>query len=255
MASQRRHTTKKRDRGRFAGLYKGISALVILAAVVAACAIFFQVQEISIQGNRRYSREEILNVIGVKIGDNLFQVNRNRVARNLKTRLPYIQTVTVSKVLPDTLSITVTEGQGAAAVAYENRWWILGSDGKLLEERDDAQGLPQVTGISPLAPAAGTYLAAGEEQAERVASLQELLAGLEDNGLLDKLSSVDLSQDYEIVFVYDDRFTVHMNPALEKGLSYWLQRFARALEQPAVEPNQPYEVNITNGKELRFIPI
>ncbi len=255
MARKRRHKTKRRDRSRFVGLYKVVSALLILAAVAVACAVFFQVQDISIQGNQRYTREELLDVIGVETGDNLFRVNRSRVARDLKTRLPYIQTVSVSKVLPDTLSITVTEGKAVAAVAQGSRWWLLGSDGKLLEESDTPQGLPQITGVIPLAPAPGTYLAAGEEQAARVASLRELLAALADNSLLDKLGSIDLTQDYELTFVYDTRFTVHMNPTLEKGLSYWLQRFARALEQPSVQPNQPYKVDITNGKELRFIPV
>lgn len=255
MARKRRHKTKKRDRGRFVGLYKVVSALLIAAAVAVACAVFFQVQHISIQGNQRYTQDEILDVIGVETGDNLFRVNRTKIARDLKSRLPYIQTVSVSKVLPDTLSITVTEGKAVAAVAQGSRWWLLGSDSKLLEESDSPQGLPQVTGVTPLAPAPGTYLAAGEEQAARVASLRELLAGLEEHGLLDKLGSVDLSQDYEITFVYDTRFTVHMNPTLEKGLSYWLQRFANALERPNVQPNQPYKVDITNGRELRFIPV
>ncbi len=255
MSKKRRHKTKKRDRGRFVGLYKVVSALLILAAVAVACAVFFQVQHISIQGNGRYSQQEILDVIGVETGDNLFQVNRSRVARELKTRLPYIQTVSVSKVLPDTLSITVTEGKAVAAVAQGGRWWLLGSDSKLLEDSDTPQGLPQITGVTPLAPAAGPYLAAGEEQAARVASLRELLEGLEKNGLLDKLDSIDLSQDYEIVFVYDTRFTVHMNPTLQKGLSYWLQRFANTVARPNVQPNQPYKVDITNGKELRFIPV
>ncbi len=237
------------------GLYKLVSALLILAAVAVACAVFFQVQHITIQGNQRYTREEILDVSGVETGDNLFQVNRARVARELKSRLPYIQTVTVSKVLPDALSITVTEGSAVAAVAQGSRWWLLGSDGKLLEESDTPQGLPQVTGVTPLAPAPGTYLAAGEDQSARVATLKELLAGLAEHRLLDKLSGVDLSQDYQLTFVYDGRFTVHMNPTLEKGLSYWLQRLARALEQPAVQSNQSYEVDITSGKELRFIPV
>ncbi len=254
MASRPRKKRKTHDRARFAGLYKVISALLILAAVAVACGVFFQVHHISIQGNQRYTQEEILDVMGVENGDNLFRVNQTRIARELKSRLPYIQTVSVSKVLPDTLSVTVTEGEAVAAVASGTRWWLLGSDGKLLEARGDSGGLPQVTGVYPLAPAPGTYLAAGESQTDRVNSLRELLAGLEETGLLDKLDSIDLSYDYEITFVYDGRFTVHMNPTLEKGLTYWLQRLARALEQPAVQPNQPYEVNITNGKELRFIP-
>lgn len=253
MPQQRRHKSRRRTRGRFPGLYKVVSAVLILAAVVAACAVFFRVGEIQVTGNSRYTAQEIIDVTGVKVGDNLFLLDRARLAREIQSRLPYIQTVSVCRALPDGLIITVTEGKAVAAVAHEGRWWLLDSGGKLLEAASSAGGHATITGIAPLAPAAGTSLATAEEQRGSLALLRELLEALKDNGLLDRLDSVDLSEDHLVRFVLDGRFSVELSTALEKGMSYWVRRLAAAVEDPSVVAGQAYRVDITDNKTLRFI--
>lgn len=255
MAEQRRRRkARKQKRTRHSGLYTVVSAIFIVAALVAACTVFFRVDNVIVQGNSRYTAQEIIDVAGVKNGDNLFALRSAKLSRELRGRLPYIRTVSIRRLLPDTLSITVTEGRAAAAVAQEGKWWLIDEDAKLLEQSAARGGLPVVTGVEPLAPAVGTYLAAGEEQSDRVDRLKELLRGLADNGLVDKLGGVDLTEDYQVSFDYDGRFTVHLSATLEKGMGYWLRRFKVALEDPRVDANQSYSVEITDGEKLRFIP-
>lgn len=258
MAQQqrRRPNSKKRRRPRHPGLYKALSAVLILAAVAAACLIFFRVSQIEVLGNQRYSAQEITDIAGVKPGDNLFAVRGASISRELRSRLPYIRTVSVRRGLPNTLTITVTEGKALAAVAQGDSWWLLDEDGKLLEQASSPGSCAQVTGLTPLAPAVGTYLAAGEEEQQRVAWLKELLSALEENGLAQRLNSVDLSEDYRLTFVLDERFTVHISPTLEKGMGYWLQRLREYLKNEKVQknPSQSYTVEIMDDVRARFIP-
>lgn len=231
-----------------------LSTVLILGAVAAACAVFFRVGDITVQGNSRYTAQEIIDVAGVKTGENLFTLNASAVSRRLRSKLPYIRDVSVKRLLPDTVSITVTEGRAVAAVAQEGQWWLIDADCKLLERTRTTGGLPAVSGIDPLVPAEGTYLAAGEEQSHRVDRLEELLAALSENGLLDKLGGVDLTEDYRVTFLYDQRFTVHLAPVSEAGMAYWLRRFAAAVADPRVDANQNYTVEIMDEERLRFIP-
>lgn len=253
MPQQRRHKSRRRTRGRFPGLYKAVSAVLILAAVAAACAVFFRVGEIQVVGNARYTAQEIIDVTGVKNGDNLFLLDRAKLAGEIQNRLPYIQTVSVRRVLPDGIVITVTEGKAVAAIAHEGSWWLMDSGGKLLEAAPSPGDHATITGIAPLAPAAGTNLAVAEEQRPRLAQLRELLAALEENQLLDKLDSVDLSEDYLVRFELAGQFSVELSSALEKGMSYWIRRLAAAAEDPSVVSNQRYRVDITDNQTLRFI--
>ncbi len=253
MAQQRRRKTKPRRRGRHSRLYTLLSAVLILAAVAVACTVFFRVDTVEVQGNARYTDQEIVDVAGVETGDNLFALRPASISRELCGRLPYIRSVTVRRVLPDTLSITVTEGKAVAAVAQEGQWWLVDEDCKLLERTASAGGLPTVEGIDPLVPAQGTYLATAGEQSYRVERLRELLAALSECGLLDKLGRVDLTEDYRVTFVYADNFTVHLSPVTEEGMSYWLRRFAAAVADPRVDANQRYTVEIMDEKSLHFV--
>ncbi len=254
MAQQHRRKNKQRRRGRHSRLYTVLSAILILAAVVVACTVFFRVDDVLVQGNARYTAQEIIDVAGVKQGDNLFALRPGAISQKLQGKLPYIRSVSVRRLLPDTVSITVTEGKAAAAVAQEGQWWLIDEDCKLLERASATGGLPAVSGVDPLVPAEGTYLAAAEEQRQRVDRLKELLRGLSENGLLEKLQSVDLSEDYRVTFVYDSRFTVHLSPVTEAGMSYWLRRFGVAVADPRVNANQDYTVEIMDEERLRFIP-
>lgn len=254
MADKRRRKSKQRRRPRHSGLYMVLSALLILAAVALACVVFFRVDHIEVQGNSRYTAQEIIDVSGVEKGDNLILLRPASISNQLRRNLPYIQAVDVRRVLPSGVSITVTEGRAAAAIAHEGQWWLIGQDCKLLECAGATGGLPVVTGIDPLVPAEGTYLAAGEEQRSRVVRLQELLAALGENDLLDRLGGVDLTEDYRVTFTYDTRFTVHILPVSEMGMDYWLRRFAAAVTDPRVDANQNYTVEIMDEERLRFIP-
>lgn len=251
---QRRQKRRKRARGSHPGLYKVLSVLLILAAVGVACVIFFRVDSIEVTGNQRYTAQEIIDIAGVERGDNLFAVQAASLSRQVQSRLPYIRTVSVRRVLPDRLIIAVTEGKAVAAIAQEGRWWLLDEDGKLLEQVASPGSCAKVTGVIPLAPAVGTYLAGGEDQTLRVERLKELLGALEENGLADKLWSVDLSEDYQLTFTLEGRFTVHISPTLERGLSYWLKRLGVALQDPKVSENQNYTVEIMDDQRIRFIP-
>lgn len=254
MASQRRHKSRRKRRGRYSGLYKVLSVIAIAAAILAASVLFFRVDEVIVTGNSRYTDQEIIEVSGVKRGDNLFSINNRKVSRELRGKLAYVQSVSMKKLLPDTISISVTETKAAATLFYDGRWWLLGCDGKLLEEADSAGDLAIVTGVTPLAPAVGTYLASEEAQNQRVENLKELLEALEENDLLTGLEKVEIEDDFSVTFRYEDRFTVHLSATLDNGMSYWLRRFAAALENPAVLERQDYLVEISDSKRLRFIP-
>lgn len=253
---RRRRNSRKRRRGRHPGLYKALSAVLIVAAVAAACLIFFRVSQIEVQGNSRYSREEIIDIAGVRPGDNLFALGSTRISRELQSRLPYIRSVSVRRKLPNTVVISVTESRALAALEHGGAWWLLDEDGKLLERTSGPGSAAPVTGVTPLAPAVGTYLAAGEEERQRVEWLRELLSALEENGLADRLDRVDLSEDYRLTFALDGRFTVHISPALERGMAYWIRRLPAYLEHESIRrnPSQSYTVEIMDNASARFIP-
>ena len=127
MARQRRHSRPSRRRGRFGGLYKVMSVLLIAAAVITACVVFFRVNAIQVEGNVRYTPEEIIDASGIQLGDNLIALSRGRISAGIRAQLPYVEGVAIHRSYPDKLVIRVTERVAAASVDSaegRRRRWI-----------------------------------------------------------------------------------------------------------------------------------
>ena len=111
------------------------SRLLIMAAIVAAVifgvAIFFKVNTVEVQGNTIYSAEEIRSASGIQKGDNLFTLNKEAAAGSIKASLPYVETVSIIRFLPDKIVIEVKESDATFAVTTDtNTTWLINSVGK-----------------------------------------------------------------------------------------------------------------------------
>lgn len=145
MRSERRSAPKKsRRRAASRRTSSGVGGkLLVMAAVVAAVvfgvAIFFKVNTVEVQGNSIYSAEEIMSASGIQKGDNLFTLNKEAAAGSIKAGLPYVETVSVIRFLPDRVVIEVRESEAAFAVETSvNTTWLINSVGKALEQISDS---------------------------------------------------------------------------------------------------------------------
>lgn len=211
MAARKKRNRQRRRRGRFGGLYKLLSFLVIFAALVAGCVVFFRVDRVTVSGNSRYTAQEIIAASGVEQGDNLFLANKPQIARAITRKLPYIEAVTPVKVLPDTLELRVTESRAVAVLEGEEGRWLLNAGGKLVENggADLGEGLPLVTGLHPITPNLGGRLTVELEEQVRLDGLKGLLTALEGRGMTEKVTSfIDLTAANAIYFDYGEELTV-----------------------------------------------
>ena len=69
MAKKEKERRYRKRRGGIA--YTILAVLLIAASVVAACTVFFRVEEVTVEGNERYSQEQILSVASVEMGANM----------------------------------------------------------------------------------------------------------------------------------------------------------------------------------------
>ena len=213
MAARNNRNRHRRSRGRFGFLYKLLCVLLIFAAVLVGSVVFFRVNEVTVEGQSRYSAEELVAASGVKTGDNLFLVNKPQTALNITRQLPYVENVSVVRRLPDTLELRITETTAVAAVQADGAWWLIDARGKVLEQGDAALrgSYPEVLGLTPLSPAVGTRLSVAEEEQLKLDSLRSLLTALKTQTLTAGLKGfIDLSSVNAIHFGYGDDLTVTM---------------------------------------------
>lgn len=251
MARKRKRGQRYR-RGRFGFLYVLLSFLLILAAVLAGSFIFFRVDVITVEGNSRYSREEVIAASGVAPGDNLFALNGHTVAERIHAALPYVRESTIERDLPSGLVLRVTESQPAASLRTSEGWCLIDARGKLVELGED--GLKgraaQVTGLSVLEPVVGLRIQVEEEQQTKLDALTQILTAMEARSMLSGLDYAKLTSSNLVELGYLDRFTVQL--PLSCDFSYKIQALEYVVSM--LEENETGLIDLTRSDKTHFIP-
>ena len=238
-----RHRNRRRRRGRASFPLKLLSLIVVLAAVVCALTMFFRIDMIVVEGNERYTDEELIAAAGVQTGDNLVLLNKYRIKQAVFDELPYVETIAISRKYPDALILSVTECTAAAALPGDGGVWLMSSGGKLLEQTAHADsGCVSVTGCTLDAPAAGSDAVFAEEDSYKLERLLMLVQEAETGRQLDRIGEIDLSDGGHITLTYDGRFTVKLPWDAD------VSRVFRAIQEvvSGVESNQKGEINLMN---------
>ena len=205
---RKRRRRRSRGGGRFLSLYL-VQAVVVTAVVIGAgCIVFLKVNQFEVEGNQRYSTEEIAKASGVSKGDNLFLVNKTETARKLLDELAYVRSVNIKRKLPDTLVITVAETNAAAAIQSGKEWWLVNEEGKVLDTTKKPKEFIQITGLELVSPEAGQSMKVKSEDKPMRDSLLRLLKAMKGRELLEDVRSVDCTDSKLLVMDYRGQLTV-----------------------------------------------
>lgn len=225
---------RRRNRARKRISREALKRMVIMAgivlAVILSMLIFFRVRSIEVQGTSYYQPQDILDAAGVEKGDNLLILSRAEIAGNVLEKLPYAQSVRVSRRLPDTVIITVTEYDATYAVVdAKGEYYLITASGKVTEKITAAKAsehiriealtieTPTLGGqISVMAPLGQEVAAQGQ-----LTALKKVLAAIETYGLQQTIRSVSVPSSYEISLRYEDRFDIKVGDT--ENLNYKLQ--------------------------------
>jgi len=179
-----------------------LSVLLAAAAVIVACVVFFRVNSIQVEGNVRYTAQEVIEASGVQMGDNLIALSGGRVSASIRAQLPYVEGVALRRAYPDGLVIKVTERVAAASVDSAEGRWLVSAQGKVLERDDGSTQTIQISGLTALAPYAGGMLQTAEEEALTLEYVKELLAVLEGSGMLERCTALDCTSASSMTLSY-----------------------------------------------------
>lgn len=254
MAAGRKPHKYRRGRGRLGKIIQVLFLAAVLAAVTVGATVFFQVEEIWVTGNQRYSQEELIAATGIQMGDNLFHMNKFAIQDQVKEAMPYVEDILIRRKLPNAITVTVQEWDAVAQITPNENWvppepekdengevidsdqhipeatrqtWLISVGGKLLEEAPADSARMVVTGLTGLDARAGIQLEVPEEEQTKLEGLLALLAELEDRGMIGDVSRVELGS-LSIVLEYLGRYDVKL--PLNGDFSYKLESLLAAVE-------------------------
>lgn len=206
-----------------------LTVVAVVLALVLGMAIFFKVKDVKVSGTEKYTAWEVCEASGIQNGDNLLTLNKAKISSKIITQLPYVKSVRISITLPDTVNIHIEELTVFYSVqASDESWWLMAADTKVVEKitESEAAGYTKVVGVRIVDPKPGNKAVAEESAPETDANgetvpvtvygreklniASDILLKLESNGILGKMTSVDVSDIDAMELMRGDRFRVYL---------------------------------------------
>lgn len=126
-------TRKEKNRKKDAVIAIGVIFVLIVCIVIAGVALL-KVGTVEVTDNNgRYTDDRITEIAGISGDSSLLLLNAEKIEQTVCLALPYIQSITLVRTLPDHVQLQVTYAEAAFAVNCGQVWLILSEDGKVLE--------------------------------------------------------------------------------------------------------------------------
>lgn len=137
--------TERKRRRKHAGSFAWLGWLLVMLVSLAlgfgfAQSAVFDIRSIEFNGNHHVSDEELLAISGLAVGEHIYAANLDRAETMLRTNL-WVQQVSITRRLPATLVVDVTERVPAAAITGRDGLYILDATGMLLMKKRLLEGL------------------------------------------------------------------------------------------------------------------
>lgn len=203
-----------------------------------------------------YTEDEIVSALNIEKNSNLFAFSTAEKTKELQAQFPYLDKVEVTVQMPATVVVRLTPATERFTCMYSGGWMVLSDALRILRlEVSQPEGMILLNAKLPdnFSPAIGqqvipeTYnslLAHTESSAESDSAdatpesaqptvtdiVTQLWQLLQDDGLLDGLTALDISDTSQLSFTYQDRVDVLLGNS--SSLDYKLRLAAKILTDP-----------------------
>ena len=200
IAARRRYNERKKRR--FRARFYIIATVLIMGAFFAVLSVssIFTVDSIEVRGNKHYTAEEIINMGHAVPGRNLFYgLNKKETEEYLKQN-PYIKSARVSRKLPSTMVIKVTERKEKMAFRYDDDYLVMDGEGILLKKTRNVPKTTLIEGIVINKIKLGEKV--GAENGDRLDKALELIKATSDADLY--FVKIDMEKESKIkAYIYE----------------------------------------------------
>jgi cell division protein FtsQ len=177
-------------------------ALVVLGSARVVSARWLAVDRVVVQGNARLSAGEIHGLIGDVRGQSLLLVDLQQFQARLLDS-PWVQSVTVRRVLPSTVDVRIVERDPVALARLGQQLYLVDATGVIIDDYGPQYAdfdLPIVDGMA--APVTADGPAIDPARAQLAARFLASLAGRPE--LRRAVSQVDVSRAHNVVVLLGD---------------------------------------------------
>jgi len=174
-------------------LIAGISAAVVVVALIIAVVVWtvpiLKVRHFQVEGTYQLDAAQVEEAAGVPEGENLLRVDAGKAASGV-AGLDWVDSVTVSRDFPSTLTINVEEHKAVAFVKRDNKPFLIDDKGEEFTSAEPLAGAVEVTGS----------VDSGSRQTQDAV---RAIAALSDD-VRNQVGTLDVADEYSLIFTTKD---------------------------------------------------
>ncbi len=206
---QRQQTKRMRRRVFYVSLF-----LVLIAVFTAVCFIvFFKIKTVKVEGESRYTEQQIIEAFGVEYGSNLYSFNANELENSLALELPYLNKVIIERDLPSTIVIHVEEKKPDMYVEISGEKYLLTDNMQILEYTDDPAKLYGLLRLQMEPETVGRCIVGEKLQFADLRTgdiIARAFADIRAADLTQRISYIDANNRFGIYIGIDGKYNVYM---------------------------------------------
>ncbi|MCL2661877.1 MAG: FtsQ-type POTRA domain-containing protein [Oscillospiraceae bacterium] len=197
--------------------YVAFGIILISLMTILGAGAFLRTNEIRVEGVVMYSPEDIVLASGISAGDNLLFISAQNVSQNIRAALPFVNSVQVTRALPNTVHIEVTESVAVAAITFAGEIYVIDSSGRVLArlpiatpelEGVNIGDLIEMRGVDIEETAVGNLVRPVFGSETKVQYMQDILIALERDNQIGYVSYLDVSNIVNVFFGYQGIYRV-----------------------------------------------
>ena len=241
----RTNQRRKKNKRKKIVIYSLLCFVFLCVGIALVLTMFFDINTITVSGESAYSAEKIIEASGIKTGDNLIFISKQKANELITTELPYIGSAEFKRRLPSKLEIIVKKTDPVYAAAKDGYYILLDENGKVLETGLEyiGENLILLKTEEIVSAETGKIVTLTNEKA--LGKLKEVREACIECGLSD-ITAVDLSNIYNIKLEYQGRITLVLGETDSGNLTKKLDLGKAAIETQNKE-NSAYRgtINLT----------
>ncbi len=247
--AQRRQEKKHKRRIAF---YVILFVSVTLIFLGVCFAVFLNVETFTVTGTSKYTPEQIIEMIPVEVGENIFSFSASETEAKIKRALPYIGEIKISRDLPTAVVVEITEETEYYAADIAGETYILSPGLKVLERRNNTSA--EKTGLAVLKLNSVKMCVVGETvefvDSRVYDAIIDLYGLFGDNTIISKIRSLDVRSRFDIYLNYDNRFDVYVGDMENADIKI---KFLVGIIND-LYPDSKGSIDVSNHTEATYLP-
>lgn len=141
--SSRKNKRKKNNKIIMSVMYSIF--LIFIVIIFILITPIFNITMIEVDGNSKVSKETIISLSELKVGDNIFRFNKNTILKIKENS--YIDSVKIKRSLPGIVKISVKEREIKYQLKVINSYIYVDKNGYILEISSEKKNVPILVGV------------------------------------------------------------------------------------------------------------